>query len=100
MLRAGYVCEAQISLAGWCPAFCPNGNFDEGHRQRGDSHGTADFQMPGAPVGLPFPGKRSILWTVPKLMLLNEVNAKYERFIQVRNNVKFVLNFFGANVSL
>jgi len=33
-------------------------------------------------------------------MLLNEVNAKYERFIQFWNNVKFVLDFFGANVSL
>jgi len=100
MLRAGNVGQAQITLARWRPAFCPNGNLDEGHRQRGDSHGTADFQMSSAPVGLPFPGKRSILWAVPKLMLLNEVNAKYERFIQFRNNVKFVLDFFGANVSL
>jgi hypothetical protein len=56
--------------------------------------------MSSAPVGLPFPGERSILWAVPKLMLLNEVNAEYERFIQFRNNVKFVLDFFGANVSL
>ncbi len=56
--------------------------------------------MPGAPVGLPFPGKRSILWTVPKLMLLNEVDAQDERFIQFRNNVELVLYFFGANVGL
>jgi hypothetical protein len=100
MLGAGNVCEAQITLARWRPTFCPNGNLDEGDRQRGDSHGTADFQMPSAPVGLPFPGKRSILWAVPKLMLLNEVNAKYERFIQLRNNVKLVLDFLCANVSL
>ncbi len=56
--------------------------------------------MPGAPVGLPFPGKRSIFWTVPKLMLLNEVDTQNEGFIQLRDNLELMLYFFGANVSL
>jgi hypothetical protein len=56
--------------------------------------------MPSAPVGLPFPGKRSIVWTVPKLMLLNEVDTQDKGLIQFRDNVELVLYFLGANVSL
>ena len=77
MLGAGYVCEAQVTLAGRCPSFCPNGNFYKSHGQRGNSRSAADFEVARTPVWLPFPGKRTILWAVPQLVLLNEVDTQY-----------------------
>jgi hypothetical protein len=56
--------------------------------------------MPGAPIGLSFPCEGPIFWTVPQLVLLNEVDAQDKGFIQVGNDVEVTLYLFGANLSL
>jgi hypothetical protein len=100
MLRACDVSETQVTLARWRPSFCPNGNLNEGDRQWGDSHGTTDFQVPGAPIGLSFPCEGTIFRTVPQLVLLNEVDAQDKGFIQVGDDIEVMLYLFGANLSL
>ena len=77
MLGAGNVCKAQVTFAGRRPAFCPNCNFYEGNGQWGNSRGAADFEVTRTPIGLPFPGKRTIFRAVPQLVLLNEVDTQY-----------------------
>jgi hypothetical protein len=52
--------------------------------------------VPHALAGLNFPHGGNYFWAVPQLVLLDEVNAKYKGFIQVRNYVKFRLKVIGA----
>ena len=93
MLGTGDVGKAQVTFARRRPSFCPDGNLDEGDRQWRNSHGTTDFQVPGAPIRLSFPCKGSIFRTVPQLVLLNEVDAQDKGFIQVGDDEEVMLDF-------
>jgi hypothetical protein len=51
-------------------------------------------------MGLSLPCEGPIFRAEPQLVLLNEVDAQNERFVQVGDDIEVVLYFFGANVSL
>ncbi len=49
------------------------------------------------PVGLAFPSERFVFRAVPQLMLLYKVNAQDKRLVEVRNNLKVMLDELFVN---
>jgi hypothetical protein len=83
VLAAGHRGDAEVTFSGQGTSFSANGSLKVGYRQWWDDGGIADFEMALPPVGLAFPVKRTVLRTVPQLMLLDEVNTQNEWFIQI-----------------
>ncbi len=54
--------------------------------------GIADFQVALAPVRLALLWEGSVLWAVPQLMLLVKVDTQYKCLVQIRYDIKLVLN--------
>jgi hypothetical protein len=53
--------------------------------------------MSRSPIGLPFPGKPSIFWAVPQLVLLYDIDSQYQGLAQLGYNIELVVKSLGAN---
>jgi hypothetical protein len=71
-----------------------------GNGQGRDDGGAADHKVAHAPVGMALPHEGTVIWAIPQLMLLDEVDNQNKGFIEIRNDIEFMLQELGPNSSL